>query len=107
MLSYLKRDWKVGAVMWLLSLPIPVTYHVPRGQVEGIWITIAEHYFSYFVKLLPSVFMPEFIETLPVSALFLLLVTLILVLHVFLCAFLAHVLAGLKVYKRYIKKMGK
>ncbi|TNC84012.1 MAG: hypothetical protein CSH37_12365 [Thalassolituus sp.] len=88
-------------LIWLATLPIPVTYHVPRGQAEGYWITIGEHYFSYSVKLLPSIFTQAFVDTLPFSLVFIIVFTGLLFLHVLLCA----LIANLFVRTRLIKKV--
>ena len=105
MQRYLKTHWKLAAVIWLITLCLPVFYHQPRGAVEGSWIFIGEVYGGFFLVLLPAVFRASFIETLPFSAIFLVMMAAALLAHVLLCSFLAHLFARKPWSRRLVRRL--
>lgn len=105
MQKYFKTHWKLAVVIWLVTLCVPVLYHQPRGAVEGYWILIGEVYARFLVILLPAVFGVSFVETLPFSAIFLVMMAVALLAHVFLCWYLAHFLARMPWSRRLVKRL--
>jgi hypothetical protein len=105
MLRYVKTHWKLAAVIWLVTLCLPVFYNQPRGAVEGTWLFIAEVYGGFFTILLPAVFRNPFIEALPFSAIFLVIMSGALLAHMLVCSYLAHLLARRPGLRRLVRRL--
>jgi hypothetical protein len=102
---YLKTHWKLAATIWLITLCLPVFYHQARGAVKGEWIFVVELYVGFFLTLLPAVFKHSFVETLPFSTIFLIMMAVALLAHVFMCSYLAHFLARKTWSRRLLRRL--
>jgi hypothetical protein len=103
--SYLNEHWKLTLLIWLTTLCFPLDHAVFPGATEARWLFVGELYWGEVFVVFPFVFNKAFWGAMPWSLLFVCFHSGHLLIHIFLCSWVAHLLAARSLIKRQFGRL--